>query len=135
LFAESEMVVPTTLRERPYAPIHRNEVGEVETASETHLENAAPEEFGETNIGMFVVKSQTMFDVLLELRHRLWNESKQCYERSRGELGFPNELINYLSARKSGVLAFPVADWREEQGIKTLNDVSTCETYISELTT
>lgn len=135
LFDECEMVVPTTFRQRPYAPIHRNESGEVQAARETHLENAEPEEFGETNIGMFALKNQTMFDTLLELRHRYWNESKQYYERSGRELGFPNELINFLSSRKNGVLAFPIADWREEQGIKTLNDVSICETFISELAT
>ena len=32
-----------------------------------------------------------------------------------------------------GLLAFPIADEREEQGIKTLNDVSACEVFISEL--
>ena len=133
LFDEFEMVVPTTFRQRPYAPIHRNESGEVQAARETHLENAEPEEFGETNIGMFMLKNQTMFDTLLELKHRFWNESKQCYERSGRELGFPNELINFLSSRKNGVLAFPIADWREEQGIKTLNDVATCEAHISQL--
>jgi galactokinase/CTP:molybdopterin cytidylyltransferase MocA len=133
LFDECEMVVPTTFRQRPYAPIQRNESGEVQAARETHLENAEAEEFGETNIGMFVLKNQTMFDTLLELRHRFWNESKQCYERSGRELGFPNELINFLSSRKNGVLAFPIADWREEQGIKTLSDVATCEDFISEL--
>ena len=135
LFDEYEMVVPTTFRKQPYAPIRRNESGEVQVARETHLENAEPEEFGETNIGMFLLKNQTMFDILLELRDRFWNESKQCYERSGSELGFPNELINFLSSRKNGVLAVPIADWREEQGIKTLNDVSTCETFISELAT
>ncbi len=133
LFDDYEMVVPTTFRQRPYAPIHRNEFGEVQGARETHLEKAEPEEFGETNLGMFVLKSQTMFDTLLELRHRFWNESKQCYERTGCELGFPNELINFLSSRKNGVLAFPIADWREEQGIKTLDDVSKCERFISEL--
>jgi galactokinase/CTP:molybdopterin cytidylyltransferase MocA len=133
LFDEFEMVVPTTFRQRPYAPIRRNESGEVQAARETHLENAEPEEFGETNIGMFMLKNQTMFDTLLELKHRFWNESKQCYERSGRELGFPNELINFLSSRKNGVLAFPIADWREEQGIKTLNDVATCEAHISQL--
>ena len=133
LFDEFEMVVPTTFHQRPYAPIRRNESGEVQAARETHLENAEPEEFGETNIGMFMLKNQTMFDTLLELKHRFWNESKQCYERSGRELGFPNELINFLSSRKNGVLAFPIADWREEQGIKTLNDVATCKKFISEL--
>ena len=37
LFDEFEMVVPTTFRQRPYAPIHRNESGEVQAARETHL--------------------------------------------------------------------------------------------------
>jgi CTP:molybdopterin cytidylyltransferase MocA len=133
LFTENEMVVPTTFRQRPYAPIHRNELGEVQAARETHLENAESVAFGETNIGMFLLKSQTMFEVLFDLKHRFWNESKGLYERSRGELGFPNELINFLSARRNGVLAFPIADEREEQGIKTLNDVSACEVFISEL--
>jgi galactokinase/CTP:molybdopterin cytidylyltransferase MocA len=133
LFDSYEMIIPTTLRARPYAPIHRNETGEIQSANETHLENAEPLDFGETNIGMFLLKNQTMFEVLLDLRSRFWNDSKSCYDRSRGELGFPNEIINILAQRRNGVFACPVADWREEQGIKQLADVSTCESFISEL--
>jgi N-acetylgalactosamine kinase len=128
-----DMIVPTACHKHPYAPIRRNEYGEVESASETHLESADTVGFGETNIGMFLLKNHTMFEALLELKHRYWNESTHRYDRSRGELGFPNEVINSLARRKNGVFACPIADWREEQGIKRLEDVSTCERFISEL--
>jgi galactokinase/CTP:molybdopterin cytidylyltransferase MocA len=128
-----DMIVPTTFRPDPYAPIERNECGEVQSASETHLESADTVAFGETNIGMFMLKNQAMFAVLLDLRNRYWNESTHSYDRSRGELGFPNELINSLAGQKNRVFACPIADWREEQGIKRLEDLSTCERFISEL--
>jgi N-acetylgalactosamine kinase len=133
LFNSYEMVIPTTLCASPYAPIRRDEKGEVQSASETHLEHAEPIDFGETNIGMFLLKNQTMFDVLLDLRKRYWNDSTSGYDRSRRELGFPNEMINNLAQRESGVFACPIADWREEQGIKQLDDISACELFISEL--
>ncbi|HKG23065.1 MAG TPA: hypothetical protein VKC34_14295, partial [Blastocatellia bacterium] len=62
-----------------------------------------------------------------------WDESRRSYARARGELGFPNELINYFCELEAGVLACPVADAREEQGIKNLDDVARCEQFISEL--
>jgi bifunctional N-acetylglucosamine-1-phosphate-uridyltransferase/glucosamine-1-phosphate-acetyltransferase GlmU-like protein len=132
LFSTYEMCVPTTFHKRPYAPIQRDESGEVLSAGETHLESADQVEFGETNVGMFVLKNQAMFDVLLDLRNRYWNKSTQRYERSRGELGFPNELINALALQGS-VFASPIADWREEQGIKQFSDLALCEQFISEL--
>lgn len=133
LFESYDMVLPTTLIAGPYAPVRRNESGEVVSATETHLENAETAEFGETNIGMFILKNQVMFQVLLELRSRYWDESMGRYNRSRGELGFPNEVINALAARKCGVFASPFADPREEQGIKRLEDLSRCERFMSEL--
>ena len=128
-----DMIVPTTFRQQPYAPLRRNELGEVQSATETHLESAEPVDFGETNIGMFLLKNQAMFEVLLDLRSRYWNESNHNYDRSRGELGFPNEVINSLAKRRNGVFASAIADWREEQGIKQLEDLSTCERFIREL--
>jgi galactokinase/CTP:molybdopterin cytidylyltransferase MocA len=133
LFNRYEMVVPTTFRQRPYAPIQRDVSGQVLSASETHLESAEHVNFGETNIGLFLLKNQTMFDVLLDLRNRFWNEARNRYDRSGGELGFPNEVINTLAQRTAGVFATPIADWREEQGIKQLEDLSKCEEFISKL--
>ncbi len=133
LFESYDMVLPTAFVEHPYAPIRRNASGEIESATETHLESASTAEFGETNIGMFILKNQTMLQVLLELGNRYWDELTGRYNRSRGELGFPNEVINALAARKHGVFASPFADPREEQGIKRLEDLSRCERFLSEL--
>jgi galactokinase/CTP:molybdopterin cytidylyltransferase MocA len=133
LFNSYEMVLPTAFSKYPYAPIARNEVGEIESAVETHLEAAETREFGETNIGLFIVKNQTMFQILKELRSRYWDASTGRYNRARGELGFPNELITALASRQLGVFATPFADSREEQGIKRLEDVSRCEKLLSEL--
>jgi galactokinase/CTP:molybdopterin cytidylyltransferase MocA len=134
LFEDFQMIVPTTFREHPYAPIRRDELGAVQSAEETHLESAEPHDYGETNIGMFLLKTKAMFEVLLDLRSRYWNEKNQNYDRSRGELGFPNEVINNLAQRRS-VFACAIADWREEQGIKQLEDLSTCKRFLSELST
>jgi galactokinase len=133
LFSHYEMVLPTTFRERPYAPLQRTEQGEVRSASETHLEGAPSIDFGETNIGLFLLKNKTMFEVLQALRRSHWCASTGSYNRNRGELGFPNEVINLLALREFGVFASPIADWREEQGIKKLQDVETCKRFIFQL--
>ena len=133
LFDSYEMVLPTAFLDDPYAPLRRNKCGAIESATETHLENTQTADFGETNIGLFVLKNQTMFQVLRELRDRYWNETTDNYNRSHGELGFPNELISTLAQRESGVFASPFADPREEQGIKQLADLSRCKRFISEL--
>ncbi|MFN2415844.1 MAG: hypothetical protein ABR603_11920, partial [Pyrinomonadaceae bacterium] len=125
-------VLPTTLKERPYAPIERDERGRVLASRETHLEGAPRPEFGETNNGLFLLRSGVMFDALAELRRRHWRESEGRYDRT-GELGFPNEMINFLAGRETGVLGCPFTDAREGQGIKTLDDVALCERFISEL--
>ena len=133
LFNSYELIVPTALTNNPYAPIRRNARGEIESAVETHLEGAETHDFGETNIGLFIVKNQTMFQILQKLQSRHWDEHAKRYQRTRGELGFPNELITALASRKFGVFASPFADAREEQGIKRLEDVSRCEKFLSEL--
>jgi len=131
LFDDYEMVLPTALKQKPYAPLLRDSRGRLLSSHETHLEGTPSPESGESNIGLFLLKSQGMFDALLELKRRYWNEAEQCYRRPGGELGFPNELINYFARREKGVFACPIADSREEQGIKTLQDISVCEQFIS----
>jgi galactokinase/CTP:molybdopterin cytidylyltransferase MocA len=133
LFPNHQMVFPTVLKARPYAPVLRDERGRVHAARETHLEMAERPPFGESNTGMFVLGNGAMFAALAELKRRHWDESRRRYERARNELGFPNELINYFCERGAEVLACPVADTREEQGIKNLDDVARCEQFISEL--
>ena len=133
LFDDYELVLPTALKEHPYAPVERDASGRIVASRETHLEGASRPDFGETNSGLFVLKSRAMFDALLDLRAKHWLESEQRYDRPGGELGFPNEMINYFAGRAPGVLACPFVEGREEQGIKTLEDVARCERYISEL--
>ncbi len=133
LFPEYQMVLPTTTMERPYAPVLRDQDARICSACETHLENASPPEFGETNVGLFLLWSNVMFQELEELCRSAWLEARGCYDREGGELGFPNEMIRKLASRPAGVVASPLADWREQKGIKTLADVTLCERYMQEL--
>jgi hypothetical protein len=73
-----------------------------------------------------------MFAALAEMRNQWWNEAEQVYKRAGGEMGFPNELICYFAGKEGGVMASPIADWREEKGIKTLADVRLCEQYLKD---
>jgi CTP:molybdopterin cytidylyltransferase MocA len=133
LFPDYEMVLPTTRQDEPYAPLLRDERGRVRSSRETHLEQAKHSGSGESNIGIFLLKSEVMFSALVELKRRHWDEGVGRYQRHDGELGFPNELINYFVEREAGVFACPVADSREEQGIKQLEDVARCEQFITAL--
>jgi galactokinase/CTP:molybdopterin cytidylyltransferase MocA len=133
LFGEYAMVLPTTLKESPYAPLARGESGRVTGASETHLEGAERPPSGETNVGLFLLKCEEMFEALAELRRLHWREGGRRYDRAGGELGFPNEMINHFAGRPAGVFACAFADPREEQGIKTLADVARCEQFMREL--
>ena len=127
------MVLPTVHKDMPYAPLLRDERGRVRGARETHLEQVEGPVFGESNIGMFLVKSESMFNALIDLHRMHWDEVERRYQRHGGELGFPNEMINYFAKRDAGVFACPIADSREEQGIKTFEDVARCEQFISSL--
>jgi bifunctional N-acetylglucosamine-1-phosphate-uridyltransferase/glucosamine-1-phosphate-acetyltransferase GlmU-like protein len=131
LFDDYQVILPTALKDNPYAPLLRDDRGRVRSSRETHLESAPGPEFGETNIGLFLLKSEAMFVALLELKRRHWNQAERRYHRPGGELGFPNEIINHFAGEENGVFACPIADSREGQGIKTLGDVATCEQLIS----
>lgn len=135
LFPDFEMILPSTVMERPYAPLYRDARARISAAHETHLEHMHVPEFGETNIGLFLLWNQTMLAELKRLHESYWRESEGCYDRPRGELGFPNELIRALASKSGGILACPLADWREEKGIKNKADVVRCEQYLRELGT
>jgi bifunctional N-acetylglucosamine-1-phosphate-uridyltransferase/glucosamine-1-phosphate-acetyltransferase GlmU-like protein len=133
LFPDYQMFVPTAFGEKPYAPLLRKAGGEVATAVETHLQKAHTVPFGETNLGLFTLKSQSMLRILGGLRAASFDAATGVYRRPGGELGFPNELISALAQEPSGVLASPLADIRETQGIKCKDDVALCERYRAEL--
>jgi bifunctional N-acetylglucosamine-1-phosphate-uridyltransferase/glucosamine-1-phosphate-acetyltransferase GlmU-like protein len=134
LFSDYEMVLPTVFQDQPYAPLLRDEHGRVSSARESHLEALERPANGESNIGVFLLKAPVMLTALLELKQRYWDPALQRYQRPGGELGFPNEIINLLAQGEHGVFASPIADRREEQGIKNFEDVSRCAQFISELT-
>jgi len=133
LFPEYPMVFPTAAMARPYAPVQRDADGRICAAQETHLEKARVPAFGESNVGLFLLWNEMMVRELEELRRLAWKEDEGCYDRPGGELGFPNEMIRRLAGRPAGVLASPIADRREEKGIKTLEDVALCEQYLHDL--
>jgi bifunctional N-acetylglucosamine-1-phosphate-uridyltransferase/glucosamine-1-phosphate-acetyltransferase GlmU-like protein len=133
IFADYRMVLPTALTREPYAPLRRNHYGQVSRAEETHLEKARAPRFGETNVGLFILRSKAMFEALLEMKRDYWREADSHYDRPGGELGFPNELITHFARITNGVLASPIADRREALGIKTREDVARCEQFINEL--
>ena len=53
-------------------------------------------DFGETNIGMFMLKSEAMFQALIDLKQRYWNETDQRYERPRRRAGFSQRAYQLL---------------------------------------
>ena len=129
----SSMSFPTAKREKPYAPIKRDGNNWVIDSVETHLEGAEPVEFGEDNIGLFVLPKSELFGALNELHtiHYLPDEGR--YDTPKGELGFPNLMVRRLARGGKLVFAFAMADPRETKGIKTAEDFQVVERYISEL--
>jgi bifunctional N-acetylglucosamine-1-phosphate-uridyltransferase/glucosamine-1-phosphate-acetyltransferase GlmU-like protein len=132
IFNDYQMIVPTTLSRQPYAPLRRDHHGQVCGARETHLEGVQTSRFGETNIGLFILNSQIMFATLQKLKEQYWRADEARYDRPGNELGFPNELITALAQLEGGVLASPIADRREQQGLKSRADVELCEQFIRE---
>lgn len=133
LYPTIDLIFPTVIKENPYAPLFRDARGRVSVSRETHLEGALRVAAGETNIGLFLAYASATFAALDELHARYWNGAADRYERPRGELGFPNEIINYLAAAGRAICACPFAGSREEQGIKDFADVKRCSQFINAL--
>ncbi len=129
LFSDFPMVVPTAFGENPYAPLLRSQTGEVRAAVETHLQKAPSVPYGETNLGLFLLKTESMLRVLGGLKEQFFDPVAGTYRRTGGELGFPNELISAFAEPVPEVLACPLADLRETQGIKCKEDVLRCEEF------
>jgi bifunctional N-acetylglucosamine-1-phosphate-uridyltransferase/glucosamine-1-phosphate-acetyltransferase GlmU-like protein len=133
LFPEYAIVLPTAVMDTPYAPLLRDNVGRVLGSRETRMGHEVPDSRGESNVGIFAVRAPEMVRALEELHQEHWLEPEQRYDGARGELGFPNEIIPHLARKSTGVLALPIADWREEKGLKVREDIAVCERYLSEL--
>jgi hypothetical protein len=127
------MSFPTAKRVNPYAPIERDEVGRVRDSVETHLEGAAPIEYGEDNVGLFMLTKSDLFGTLNTLRDMYYLPEESRYDTPHGELGFPNLMVRTLAGEGKPVYAFAMADPRETKGIKVAGDTRIVERYIAEL--
>lgn len=130
VFKDSLMTLPTTVKKNPYAPLVRDAQGRIVDSVETHLEGAQKIEFGEENVGLFMLRREVLVENLNELHEKYYNGEN--YDRIKGELGFPNEMIRKIG-KKGLVVSIPICDFREQKGIKVLDDVKIVERYIEEL--
>jgi hypothetical protein len=131
------MVTPTAFCKGPYAPLTRDESGEVLSSGESHLLGTQKPEFGETNIGMYILQTEPMIEALKDLHTTYFVPSEVRYKipgsaTDSRELGFPNSMMDHL-AQKQRVFAVPLAHHYEAQGIKVKEDVSKLQGYIAEL--
>ena len=109
----------TVIMDAPYAPLIRNERGDVVGSVETHLEGAEVPERGETNIGAYWASRSALEDVLRPLHEKMFDSNLNRYETNSGELGYPNEMVRACLAAGLGVDGVPIATEEEMMGIKT----------------
>ena len=111
------MTLPTAGRNNPYAPIIRDSNGKIIDSVETRLEGSETVEYGEDNIGLYIVRNEYLFNILMSAHNSLFNAEKNAYNPP-GELGFPNQMIRTLAKYDRTVLGLAMSDPMEQQGIK-----------------
>jgi len=117
--------LPTTITPNPYAPLIRDEMGNVSDSVETHLEGAEKPATGEANIGAYWATKEVLDSVLVSLVDEKWNGVN--YDTPSGELGYPNEMVRACLAAGVSVDGVPCAEPSEMVGIKRMGDVHTVE--------
>ena len=127
---DSAMTFPTAKCHKPYAPLVRNKKGKIIDSLETHLEGAERPDYGEDNIGIFILNNKLLVNVLKEIINKYYNKDK--YLLPKGEFGFPNMMIRTL-AKNNTVLGLAMADKRECQGIKEFKDIISVKEYMENL--
>ena len=126
----STMTFPTAKCHKPYAPLVRNKKGKIIDSLESHLEGAKKTDYGEDNLGIFILNNKLLVNGLKEIINKYYNKDK--YLLPKGEFGFPNMMIRTL-AKNNTVLGLAMADKRECQGIKEFSDIKLVRKYIKEL--
>jgi len=76
----------------------------------------------EINSGVFLLNSKLLFNSLKKVKNN--NVQKEYYL---------TDIIEILKNEGKNVFAFPDADYKEIQGINTVEDLSTAESYLKEL--
>jgi bifunctional N-acetylglucosamine-1-phosphate-uridyltransferase/glucosamine-1-phosphate-acetyltransferase GlmU-like protein len=123
--------LPTTFRKDPYAPLIRDEMGEVVGSIETHLDNAEMPTFGETNVGGYWSSKYALEIVLGKLHSNLYDDGNKRYNTNSGELGFPNEMTRGCLEIGLGVEGIAIADPEEVVGLKTPEHIGEIEQWLN----
>ncbi len=123
--------MPTTIRNHPYAPLIRDEKGEVVGSLETHLDGVEVPEWGETNVGGYWVSRAALDNILTPLHHKLFDENLRTYSTKSGELGFPNEMTKGCLHLDYKVVGFPCSDPEEVIGLKSPNHIEDIEGWLT----
>ncbi len=125
--ADSAMTFPTAKCHKPYAPLVRNKKNRVIDSLESHLEGAKKPNYGEDNLGIFILNNKSLINGIKKIIDKYYSKNK--YLLPKGEFGFPNMMIRTL-AKNNTVLGLAMADKRECQGIKEFEDVKLVEKYM-----
>lgn len=128
--SEAGLTLPTTIRANPYAPLVRNESGEVTGSLETHLDGVEMPEWGETNVGGYWTSTKALNEVLIPLHDELFNSETTLYDTSSGELGFPNEMTKGCLNNGFPVIGHPCADPEEVIGLKVPEHIDEIESWL-----
>ena len=115
----SDFTLATVVMDSPYAPLIRDNFGNVTESLETHLDGANMPSRGETNVGSYWASRNALQDILVKLHQKLYSEKKERYNTISGELGYPNEMVKGCLQMGLKVEGVCIANEQEMLGIKT----------------
>ena len=115
----SDFTLATVVMDYPYAPLIRDNIGNVIGSLETHLDGANMPSRGETNVGSYWASRNALQDILVKLHHELFLEKEEKYDTISGELGYPNEMVRGCLKMGLKVEGVSIANEEEMLGIKT----------------
>ena len=116
---KSDFTLATVMMDHPYAPLIRDDLGNVTESLETHLDGANMPPRGESNVGSYWASRNALEYVLVQLHKELYSEKNEKYDTISGELGYPNEMVRGCLRMGLKVEGVCVADEQEMLGIKT----------------
>ena len=122
---KSSFTLATVLMDRPYAPLIRDDSGNVTGSLETHLNGADMPTKGETNVGSYWASRNALEHVLVKLHQELYSERNERYDTTSGELGYPNEMVQGCLKMGYRVEGVCIANEQEMLGIKTPETLAT----------
>jgi len=122
----------TVVMDNPYAPLIRNDLGDVIGSFETHLDGAIMLKKGETNVGSYWASRITLDNVLVQLHQELYLPEDEKYDTISGEFGYPNEMVKGCLDKGIKVEGALIAEEIEMMGIKTPETLDSIRRFLSE---